>query len=44
VGRVPSPIPIHILRPAGRQPSLKATLFIEKAAGELRKRLGGHVA
>ena len=34
------PIPIHIVRPAGRHSSLKATLFIEKATRELRARFG----
>jgi DNA-binding transcriptional LysR family regulator len=44
LGRVSPPIPIHILRPAGRQPSLKATLFIEKAFNQLRNRFGGDLA
>ncbi len=35
------PIPIHIMRPAGRQSSLKTMLFIEKASRELRARFGG---
>lgn len=34
------PIPIHIVRPAGRHSSLKSTLFIEKATRELRARFG----
>lgn len=35
------PIPIHIVRPAGRHSSLKTALFIETAARELRARFGG---
>ncbi len=34
------PIPIHIVRPAGRHSSLKSALFIEKATRELRARFG----
>lgn len=34
------PIPIHIMRPAGRHSSLKSALFIEKATRELRARFG----
>ncbi|KAF2988968.1 LysR family transcriptional regulator (plasmid) [Methylocystis sp. MJC1] len=41
---ISAPVPIHIVRPAGRQSSLKTMLFIEKAAGELRKRFGDEPA
>lgn len=41
---ISAPVPIHIVRPAGRQSSLKTTLFIEKAARELRKRFGDEPA
>jgi DNA-binding transcriptional LysR family regulator len=34
------PTPIHVVRPAGRQPSLATTLFIEKATKTLRKQFG----
>ncbi len=43
-GHISAPIPIHIIRPASRQASLKTTLFIEKAARELRKRFGDELA
>jgi DNA-binding transcriptional LysR family regulator len=36
-----APVPIHIVRPAGRHMPLKAALFIEKATKELRQRFGG---
>lgn len=36
-----APIPIHIVRPAGRHPALATALFIEKATEELRARFDG---